>query len=161
MPRDAATTAAIARGGYVLSEAAGAAEVVLIATGSEVSLALAAQKTLAADGIAARVVSMPSTDGVRPAGRRLARCGAAARNTARGRRSRRHRSVAQVRRPRRRVIGLDRFGESAPAGELYKAFGITPTRLPQRAKCLDADPLTMPTMAQRGHKLHCTIPTFC
>ena len=50
----------VAKGGYILSEAKGDAKVILIATGSEVSLALAAQEKLAADGIPARVVSMPS-----------------------------------------------------------------------------------------------------
>jgi transketolase len=125
MTRDAATAAAIARGGYVLSEAAGAAQVVLIATGSEVSLALAAQKTLAADGIAARVVSMPSTSvfdrqdaawrsAVLPRG--IPRVAVEAGVTDLW-----HKYVGLE----GAVIGLDRFGESAPAGELYKAFGIT------------------------------------
>jgi len=50
----------VARGGYILSEATGDAKIILIATGSEVSLALAAQERLAADGIPARVVSLPS-----------------------------------------------------------------------------------------------------
>jgi transketolase len=125
MSRDAATTAAIARGGYVLSEAAGAAEVVLIATGSEVSLALAAQKTLAADGIAARVVSMPSTSV-------FDRQDAAWRGAVLPRGIPRVAVEAGVTDLWRKyvglegaVIGLDRFGESAPAGELYKAFGIT------------------------------------
>jgi transketolase len=125
MSRDAATTAAIARGGYVLSEAAGAAQVVLIATGSEVSLALAAQKTLAADGIAARVVSMPSTSV-------FDRQDAAWRSAVLPRGIPRVAVEAGVTDLWRKyvglegaVIGLDRFGESAPAGELYKAFGIT------------------------------------
>ena len=61
--RDAAQIANIRKGAYVLSEAAGGKpKVVIIATGSEVSLAMEAQKTLAAEGIAARVVSMPSTN---------------------------------------------------------------------------------------------------
>ena len=59
--RDAATVAAIARGGYVLRDADGA-RAVIIATGSEVAIALDAQAQLAKDGIAVRVVSMPSTD---------------------------------------------------------------------------------------------------
>src|SRR5687767_8435616 len=58
--RDAPTTAAIRRGGYVISEAAGA-RAAIIATGSEVSIALAAQKALAESGVAVRVVSMPCT----------------------------------------------------------------------------------------------------
>jgi transketolase len=125
MTRDAAATAAIARGGYVLSEAAGAAQVVLIATGSEVSLALAAQKTLAADGIAARVVSMPSTSvfdrqdaawrgAVLPRGIPCVAVEAGVTDL-----WRKYVGLEGA------VIGLDRFGESAPASELYKTFGIT------------------------------------
>ena len=52
----------MAAGGYVLSESDGEAAVVLIATGSEVEIAVAAQQTLAGKGIAARVVSMPSVE---------------------------------------------------------------------------------------------------
>src|SRR6185312_2807945 len=59
--REAATIEAIARGGYVLSQAQGKARAAIIATGSEVSLALGAQKSLAEEGIAVRVVSMPCT----------------------------------------------------------------------------------------------------
>ncbi|HEY9192980.1 MAG TPA: transketolase family protein, partial [Methyloversatilis sp.] len=134
--RDAATTAAIARGAYVLSEAAGKPEAVLIATGSEVSLALAAQKTLAAEGIAVRVVSMPSTsvfdrqdaawrDQVLPRG--IPRVAVEA-------------GVTDLWRKyvglEGAVIGLDRFGESAPAGELYKTFGITADAVAQAARQL-------------------------
>jgi transketolase len=122
--RDAATIAAIARGGYVLSDAEGA-QVVLIGTGSEVSLALAAQKTLAAEGIAARVVSMPSTTV-------FDRQDAAWREMVLPRALPRVAVEAGVTDLWRKyvgldgaVIGLDHFGESAPAGELYKAFGIT------------------------------------
>ncbi|MCQ9372702.1 transketolase [Methyloversatilis sp. XJ19-13] len=122
--RDAATIAAIARGGYVLSGAEGA-QVVLIGTGSEVSLALAAQKTLAAEGIAARVVSMPSTTV-------FDRQDAAWREMVLPRALPRVAVEAGVTDLWRKyvgldgaVIGLDHFGESAPAGELYKAFGIT------------------------------------
>src|SRR5690606_36461386 len=63
-PRDEATFAAIARGGYVLrAEArAGGPDAVVIATGSEVALAMAAASRLADEGIEVRVVSMPSTD---------------------------------------------------------------------------------------------------
>ena len=122
--RDAATIAAIARGGYVLSDAEGA-QVVLIGTGSEVALALAAQKTLAAEGVAARVVSMPSTTV-------FDRQDAAWREMVLPRALPRVAVEAGVTDLWRKyvgldgaVIGLDHFGESAPAGELYKAFGIT------------------------------------
>ncbi len=134
--RDATTMASVARGGYVLSEAAAAPAVVLIATGSEVSLALSAQKTLAEEGIAARVVSMPSTsvfdrqdsawrDKVLPRG--IPRVAVEA-------------GVTDLWRKyvglEGAVIGLDRFGESAPAGELYKSFGITADAVAQAARQL-------------------------
>ena len=61
-PRDAATFEAIARGGYVLVPEQGALDLILIGTGSEVELAVAAQATLAAEGLGVRVVSMPSVD---------------------------------------------------------------------------------------------------
>ena len=60
--RDDAQVAAIARGGYVLADSASAPRAVLIATGSEVPLAMAAREQLAASGIDVRVVSMPSTN---------------------------------------------------------------------------------------------------
>jgi len=59
---DAADFDAMRKGAYVLSEANGAADVIIIATGSEVDLAAKAQEALAADGVNARVVSMPSTN---------------------------------------------------------------------------------------------------
>jgi len=61
IPREAATLANVRRGGYVLAEAQGAPRAVLIATGSEISLALEAQRMLAGEGLPVRVVSMPST----------------------------------------------------------------------------------------------------
>jgi transketolase len=117
---------AIARGGYVLADTPGApAQVVLIATGSEVSLALQAQKTLGESGIAARVVSMPSTTV-------FDRQDAAYRESVLPRGVPRVAIEAGVSDFWRkyvglegRVVGLDRFGESAPAGELFKFFGFT------------------------------------
>ena len=61
-PRSEAQIAAIARGGYVLFDSDGVPDVILVATGSEVGLAMDAAKALAADGVAARVVSMPAVD---------------------------------------------------------------------------------------------------
>jgi transketolase len=114
----------IEKGAYVLSDAENP-KAVIIATGSEVQLALAAQKLLAETGIAVRVVSMPSTNvfdrqpedykksvllegiprvaveaGVTDFWRKYVGLEGA-------------------------VVGLDRFGESAPAGELFKHFGFT------------------------------------
>jgi transketolase len=132
--REAAQVAAIRRGGYVLSEAAGRPQAVIIATGSEVALALAAQRTLAAEGIATRVVSMPSTNvfdrqdaawkaEVLPAG--LPRVAVEAGVTDGW-----YKYVGLE----GGVVGLDRFGESAPAGELFKYFGITADAVVQAVK---------------------------
>ena len=128
--RSAAQLADIRRGGYVLSEAGTASQpaqpqAVIIATGSEVALAVAAQQQLAEAGIAVRVVSMPSTNvfdrqdaeyraSVLPKG--LPRVAVEAGVTDGWRKY-----VGLE----GEVIGLDRFGESAPAGELFKYFGIT------------------------------------
>jgi transketolase len=119
----------IRRGGYVLVEPEQSPRAAIIATGSEVAIAVEAQKTLAAQGIAVRVISMPAT-------------------TVFDRQSRDYREQvlprhlpcvaveAGVRDPWCKyvgrsgvVIGIDRFGESAPAGELFKHFGIVPERI--------------------------------
>ncbi|MFA7664944.1 MAG: transketolase [Burkholderiaceae bacterium] len=128
---------AIRRGGYVLRDAE-AAQAIIIATGSEVGLALAARELLAADGIEVRIVSMPCTNlfdrqdtawknAVLPRGlRRVAveagvsdfwwkyRCDA--------------------------VLGLDSFGESAPAGDLFRHFGFTAEKLAETVRGVLARP---------------------
>lgn len=120
----------ISRGAYVLSEPGDLglrkrAQAVILATGSEVQLALKAQELLARDHkIAVRVVSVPSTSvfdrqtpaykvGVLPAG--LPRIAVEMGSTDGWWKY----GVAAV-------VGIDRFGESAPAGELFKYFGFTP-----------------------------------
>ncbi|MDE3009788.1 MAG: transketolase [Pseudomonadota bacterium] len=118
------------RGGYVLREAAnGKPQAVLIATGSEVALALQAQEALALDGIAVRVVSMPSTSvfdrqaadwQARVLPRGLPRVAVEAGS------SDLWRKYVGL---EGRVIGLDRFGESAPAGALFKLFGFSVERV--------------------------------
>jgi len=114
----------IDKGGYVLSDAPGA-RAVIIATGSEVSIALGAQKQLGEAGVPTRVVSMPSTSVF-------------------DRQSEEYRSAVLPRGVPRiaveagvtdywrkyvglegAVVGIDRFGESAPAGDLFKHFGFT------------------------------------
>lgn len=116
----------VARGGYVLSDCEGTPQVILIATGSEVSLALAAQERLAAEGIRTRVVSLPSWElfdaqdaeyrdsvlppavtarisieaGVTQGWERYVGCAG-------------------------RALGLSRFGASAPYETLYREFGLT------------------------------------
>ena len=133
--RTAEQVAAIRKGGYVLSEAEGGKpQAVILATGSEVALAMAAQKTLAEQGVAVRVVSMPSTNvfdrqdaaykaSVLPAG--LPRVAVEAGTTDGW-----YKYVGLE----GRVIGIDRFGESAPAGELFKYFGITADAVVQAVK---------------------------
>ena len=131
--RDADTVAAVERGGYVLSDAADA-RAIIIATGSEVGLAIDAQKALAAEGIAVRVVSMPSTDvfdaqdiewrrKVLPAG--LPRVAVEAGVTAFW-----YKYVGLE----GAVVGIDRFGESAPAGDLFKFFGLTTDKVAAAVK---------------------------
>jgi transketolase len=119
----------IARGGYILREADGPLQAVLIATGSEVGIALAAQRDLAAQGIAVRVVSMPCCERFD------------AQNSAWKRRV----LPPEVLRvaieaghpdPWRKyvglvgeVVGIGSFGASAPAPQLYEHFGLTAAQL--------------------------------
>jgi transketolase len=121
--RSPETVEAIRRGGYVLADAPGA-KAAILATGSEVSLALAAQKSLAEAGVAVRVVSMPCTSlfdrqddawkrSVLPKG--LPRVAVEAGVTDFWRK---YVGLEGA------VVGLDRFGESAPAAEVYKYLGI-------------------------------------
>ncbi len=122
--RDEAQIADIRRGGYVLRDVANP-QIVLIATGSEIDLALKGAQALAAEGIAARVVSMPSTnvfdrqdkayrESVLPRG--VPRVAIEAGVTAFW-----HKYVGLE----GGVVGIDTFGESAPAGVLFKHFGFT------------------------------------
>jgi transketolase len=124
--RDAAQITNIRKGAYVLSEAAnGKPQAIIIATGSEVGLAMDAQKALAQDGIHVRVVSMPCTnlfdrqdqaykDSVLTKG--VKRVAVEAGVTGFW-----HKYVGLE----GAVVGMDCFGESAPAGELFKHFGFT------------------------------------
>jgi transketolase len=113
------------RGGYELSAAKGEARVSLFASGSEVELAVAAQKELEAAGIATRVVSVPSLELLlaQPADRRGAIIGNAPVKVG---------IEAAVRfgwdaviGPDGIFVGMSTFGASAPAKDLYKHFGIT------------------------------------
>jgi transketolase len=134
--RGAATEAAIARGGYILADSALPLRVVLIATGSEVELALAAQRELAAQGIGARVVSMPSTsvfdrqdsawqNDVLPPG--VPRVAIEAGHPDFWRK---YVGLSG------QVIGIARFGESAPAAKLYEHFGFTAAAVVAAARAL-------------------------
>ena len=122
--RDARQVADITRGGYVLRDAA-SAQAVIIATGSEVELALKSADALAGDGIAVRVVSMPSTDV-------FERQDAAYKATVLPKGLPRVAVEAGVTDfwfkyvgLEGQVVGIDTFGESAPAGALFKHFGFT------------------------------------
>ena len=124
--RDAATIANITKGGYILKDCDGTPDAIVIATGSEVALAMGAAEELAGKGKNIRVVSMPSVDAfesqddayresVLPAAvtaRVVVEAGVTA-------------AWYKYAGSNGKVIGLDRFGESAPAGELFKLFGFT------------------------------------
>jgi transketolase len=129
VPRSAAQVAAIRRGGYVLSEAAGAAQAVVIATGSEVAIALAAQKALAGEGVAVSVVSMPCTsvfDRQDEAWRRSVLPPGVPRVSIEAGVTDFWRKYVGL---EGAAIGVDRFGESAPAGEVYKYLGVDAAHL--------------------------------
>jgi transketolase len=127
--RDQAQIAAIRRGAYVLADWTDnipeAKQVILIATGSEVALAMGARDVLAAEGIAVRVVSMPSTSA-------FDRQDARYRDAVLPRGVPRVAVEAGVSDYWRKyvgldgaIVGIDTFGESAPAGALFKHFGFT------------------------------------
>tara|TARA_Y100001934_G_scaffold153667_1_gene184179 strand:+ start:4166 stop:6163 length:1998 start_codon:yes stop_codon:yes gene_type:complete len=133
--RSAEQLANIAKGGYVLSDPDGETALVLIATGSEVALAMDAQAQLAADGIAARVVSMPSVDvfmqqdesyreSVLPAS-----CKARVAIEA-GVSDYWYKFVGLD----GAVVGIDTFGESAPAKAAFEYFGFTTENVVETAK---------------------------
>ncbi|MFP4244020.1 MAG: transketolase [Ectothiorhodospira sp.] len=124
--RDEVQMANVARGGYVLRDTDGTPEAILIATGSEVALAMEAAEALAAKGRGVRVVSMPSVDvfeaqdadyrdAVLPPSVR-ARVAVETGATAGW-----YKYVGLE----GRVVGMDCFGESAPGGALMEYFGFT------------------------------------
>ena len=123
--RDAETLASIRRGGYVLSREAGALDALIIATGSEVQLAMETQRQLAAQGIGVRVVSLPCAD--------LFQAQSAAYRDAVIPPELRARVAVEASHPdwwRRfvgldgEVVGIDRFGLSAPGAQALQALGI-------------------------------------
>jgi len=132
----------IIKGGYVVSDAQDAgldrpAQAVIIATGSEVSLALKAQALLAKEGVATRVVSMPCTQvfdaqadeyrqDVLPKHTPLIAVEMGARDF-----WWKYKVCA--------VVGIDQFGESAPAADLFKHFGFTPEHVAQTVKAAIKD----------------------
>ncbi len=134
-PRSAEQVANIAKGGYILKDCAGQPELILIATGSEVELAVAAYEQLSAEGKAVRVVSMPSTDAFDKQDAAYREAVLPAVVTKRiaieaGIADFWYKYVGFG----GRIIGMTSFGESAPAGELFKLFGFTTENVVKQAK---------------------------
>jgi transketolase len=134
--RDPQQLSDIRKGGYVLAEAQGTAAVTLLATGSEVALAMRAREALAAQGVGARVVSMPSCSDFDIQDTQY-----------RARVLPRSLPVLAIEAGVTRfwraytgfdgdVIGIDRFGESAPAAQVAEALGLTLPAVTERALAL-------------------------
>jgi transketolase len=127
----------IERGGYVLQAPAGTPDVVLIATGSEVSIAMTAAEQLSAEGMAVQVVSMPCME-------RFLAQEAAYREQVLPSAVRRRVAIEagstglwyQFVGLEGAVIGIDSFGESAPGDVLYRHFGLVPERVVAAVKIL-------------------------
>ncbi|MCE0504825.1 transketolase [Roseivivax sp. GX 12232] len=132
----------VSQGAYVLAEAEGKRQAILLATGSEVSVAMAAREALQAEGIGTRVVSMPSWElfaeqdesyrkRVLPAGPVRVGVEAAVElgwdRWLIGERGREKKAG---------FVGMSGFGASAPAGELYEHFGITAEAVVEKVKSL-------------------------
>jgi transketolase len=124
--RDDKQLANIERGGYVLRDCAGTPDAIIIATGSEIGLATGAADQLTNEGKKIRVVSMPSTDtfdAQDAAYRESVLPSAVTKRVAveAGVTGGWYKYVGL----NGRVVGIDRFGESAPAATLFKHFGFT------------------------------------
>ncbi|HHX8521455.1 TPA: transketolase [Vibrio diabolicus] len=133
--RDAEQLANIAKGGYILKDCEGKPELILIATGSEVELAVEAATQLTAEGKKVRVVSMPSTDAFDKQDAAYREAVLPSDVTARiaieaGIADFWYKYVGFD----GRIIGMTSFGESAPAGELFKMFGFTTENVVNTAK---------------------------
>jgi len=125
------------KGAYILSEASKAPDLILMATGSEVSLILEAQAKLETDGISTRVVSMPSWE--------LFEKQDAAYKEKVFPKAHKKRLAVEMASPmgwhkyvtdEGDILGINTFGESAPAEELYKHFGFTVDNVVKKAKAL-------------------------
>jgi transketolase len=124
---------AVEKGGYVLAEAA-EPRAILIATGSEVPVALGAQKLLADAGVPVRVVSMPCTsvfDRQPPEYRNSVLPAQVPKIAVEAGVSDYWRKYVGL---EGAVVGIDRFGESAPAGDLFKHFGFTPEHVAEAVR---------------------------
>ena len=131
-----ASAAGVAKGAYILADASdGKPEVIFMATGSEVSLCITAYEQLKSEGIKARVVSMPSwgifeaqsdeyKNQVLPPAVK-ARVSVEAASTF---------GWSQYVGPTGKMIGMHRFGASAPIKDLLKKFGFTPEKVVEAAR---------------------------
>jgi transketolase len=144
-PRTSAQIDAISRGGYVLTEPAASPQAIIVATGSEVQLACAAASELASEGLSVRVVSMPCVE-------LFEKQDAAWRNAVLPQ----HLPVVAVEAGATRgwwryvgrggaVLGMDCFGESAPASALFAHFGFTPRRVADAVRSVIANSLCKST----------------
>ncbi|WP_332402966.1 transketolase [Vibrio metschnikovii] len=134
-PRTAEQVADIAKGGYILKDCAGKPELILIATGSEVELAVNAAAELEAQGKQVRVVSMPSTDAFDKQDAAYREAVLPADVTKRiaieaGIADFWYKYVGFG----GKIIGMTTFGESAPADQLFKMFGFTTENVVKTAK---------------------------
>jgi transketolase len=132
--RSAEQVADIAKGGYILKDCAGKPELILIATGSEVELAVKAAEQLTAEGKQVRVVSMPSTDAFDKQDAAYREAVLPADVTARiaieaGIADYWYKYVGL----NGKIIGMTTFGESAPADQLFKMFGFTVENVVEKA----------------------------
>ncbi|MCB5359709.1 transketolase [Vibrio lentus] len=133
--RDAEQVANIAKGGYILKDCEGKPELIIIATGSEVELAVSAAAELTAEGKKVRVVSMPATDAFDKQDAEYRESVLPSDVTARiaveaGIADFWYKYVGFG----GKIIGMTTFGESAPAGELFKMFGFTTENVVNTAK---------------------------
>lgn len=133
--RTDAQLADVARGGYILRAVKDAPDAIVIATGSEVGIAMDAATTLDKEGVSVRVVSMPSTDCFDAQSDTYKESVLPSTVTAR--------IAVEAGTPdlwrkyvglRGDVLGIDTFGESAPAGELFKLYGLTAENLAERIR---------------------------
>ncbi|MDX1370298.1 transketolase [Pseudomonas sp.] len=136
-PRDEQQLGDIRRGGYILSDCTGVPQVILLATGSEVALALAAAERLTGKGLAVRVLSLPCVE-------RFAQQDAAYRDAVLPP-AVRARVAIEMAQPDGwyrwvgldgAVIGMSTFGESAPAADLFAHFGFTVERVESEAQAV-------------------------
>ena len=134
---DARSAEGVARGAYILRRGGDTPAIILIATGSEVHLAVQAHEVLAAEGISARVVSMPSWELF---AQQSATYKAAVLPAAVPRRLAIEAGITQgwegYTGPSGHVLGIDRFGASAPGARLFAAFGFTTQHVTAAARSL-------------------------